>query len=206
MELAAPRDYQEIAAIYRPAVTEAATSFELAPPDAAEMGARIEATLARTPWIVCRAADTTLGYAYATRHRERAAYQWSAEVSAYVRSDMHRWGIGLGLYTSLFAILELQGFRSAVAGITLPNPASIGLHEAAGFTPVGIFRNIGYKHGAWHDTQWLQRSIAPCSAEPHPPIALPELLGTPAFEAALHAGLPLLRLPAAQLRDRDVES
>jgi L-amino acid N-acyltransferase YncA len=193
IELAAPRDYPEIAAIYRPAVTAAATSFELEPPDTAEMGARVEATLVRTPWIVCRSAGETLGYAYATRHRERSAYQWSVEVSAYVRGDMHRHGIGRALYTSLFAVLALQGFRSAVAGITLPNDASVGLHEAVGFTRVGIFRNIGYKNGAWHDTQWLQRPIAPHSAEPSPPTALPELLGTPELETALQAGLPLLR-------------
>jgi L-amino acid N-acyltransferase YncA len=193
IELAAPRDYPEIAAIYRPAVTAAATSFELEPPDVAEMGARVEAALARTPWIVCRWAGETLGYAYATRHRERAAYQWSVEVSAYVRSDMHRHGIGRALYTSLFAVLALQAFRSAVAGITLPNDASVGLHEAVGFTAVGIFRNIGYKNGAWHDTLWLQRPIAPYTAEPSAPTALPELLGTPELETALQAGLPLLR-------------
>ena len=138
--------------------------------------------------------EQVAGYAYAGVHRDRPAYQWSMEVSAYVRSDYHRGGVGRALYTSLFAVLALQGFRSVYAGITLPNPASVGLHNALGFAPVGVYHAIGYKLGAWHDVMWLERAIGPHETAPAPPTALPALLDAPVFGAALAAGLPLLQV------------
>jgi L-amino acid N-acyltransferase YncA len=192
IRLATARDAAEIAAIYRPAVVAAVISFEVEPPDVREMATRIENTNRRTPWIVCGSGDSLLGYAYATRHRERAAYQWSVDVSAYVHRDARRAGVGTALYTSLFAILVLQGFRNAYAGITLPNAASVGLHRAVGFTPVGVYRKVGYKLGAWHDVEWLERELAPHAIDPAPPIALPEILDSAEFRAALGAGIPLL--------------
>jgi L-amino acid N-acyltransferase YncA len=196
MELVTRVHHAALAEIYRPAVADSAASFELEPPDAAEMGRRAAAVLARTPWIVCEFEGVTVGYAYAARHRDRAAYQWSVEVSAYVRPDRQRAGVGRALYTSLFAILELQGFRSAFAGITLPNDASVGLHRALGFTPVGIFRRVGYKNGAWHDVQWLERPLAAHVTDPPMPTPLPQLLGTPELAAALAAGTQHMRLHA----------
>jgi L-amino acid N-acyltransferase YncA len=197
IRLALPGDAGAIAAIYRPSVTASVTSFELEPPDAQEMLRRMERVLARTPWIVCESIDGVVGYAYATGFRDRAAYQWSVEVSAYVRQDAQRSGIGRALYTSLFAILVLQGFRNALAGITLPNAASVGLHRTLGFTPVGVYRGVGYKAGAWHDVQWLELQLAERVADPRPPVPLPSLLSAPALEEALNAGAPLLR-PSAQ--------
>lgn len=194
IRLATTSDAAAIAAIYRPAVADSAISFEIEPPDAAEMDRRVQATLLRTPWIVCEHEQSVVGYAYAGRHRERPAYQWSVEVSAYVDGEQRRSGAGTALYTSLFSVLALQGFRSAYAGITLPNPASLGLHLHVGFTRVGVFRNIGYKHGAWHDVEWLERQLAQHSAEPGVPIPLPDLCGRPELDTALAAGIPHLRL------------
>ena len=197
IRVATAADGAALAGIYAPAVDGRATSFEVTPPDAEEMARRVERLTARTPWLVLERDGRVLGYAYASPHRDRAAYQWSVEVSAYVHADAHRGGVARALYTSLFAVLALQGFRNAYAGITLPNDASEGMHRTFGFTPVGVFRGVGYKLGAWHDVIWLERSIAPHDAEPSPPVPLPELRGAPAFApafaAALDAGLACLR-------------
>jgi L-amino acid N-acyltransferase YncA len=190
-------DGDALAAIYAPAVA-LPTSFELEPPDAAEMTRRAEAILPKMPWLVCEHRGAVIGYAYASPHRARPAYQWSVEVSAYVHADVQRAGVGRALYASLFAILVLQGFRNAFAGITLPNPASVGLHEAVRFTPIGVYHGIGYKLGAWHDVGWFERPLAPRDADPLPPRPLAELRADPAVAdalgTALEAGLPLLRL------------
>jgi phosphinothricin acetyltransferase len=171
---------------------DAVISFEVEAPDAAEMARRVERTLARTPWLVCERAGAVLGYAYAGAHRERAAYRWSVDVSAYVHADARRHGVARALYASLFAALAVQGYRNAYAGITLPNAASEGLHRAVGFTPVGVYRGVGYKCGAWHDVLWLERALAPRVFDPPPPVPLPDLRETAAFRAALAAGEPLL--------------
>ena len=196
IRLATTTDAHALAAIYAPAVLERATSFELEAPDGAEMARRVERIIARTPWLVCVHDGAVVGYAYAGPYRDRPAYQWSVEVSAYVRAEVHRAGVARALYTSLLALLALQGFRNAYAGITLPNPASIGLHEAMGFTRVGVYRGVGYKLGAWHDVMWLERALAPRQTDPPVPTLLPALTDSGAFHAALAAGLPLLRLGA----------
>lgn len=197
LRLATAADGPALADIYRPAVTDFATSFELNPPDGAEMARRVSRILERTPWLVCERDGAVLGYAYAGPHRERPAYRWSVEVSAYVRGETRRLGVARALYTSLFAALVVQGFRNAYAGVTLPNEASVHLHTAVGFTPIGVFRGIGYKHGAWHDVAWFERALAPRDPEPPPPRPLPDCREEPAFQAALEAGRAHLRLPVA---------
>ena len=192
IRLVTPADGPALAAIYAPAVSQA-TSFELEAPDGAEMARRVESLIPRTPWLVCELGSAVVGYAYASPHRERWAYQWSVEVSAYVASIAQRSGVGRALYTSLFAVLAIQGFRNAYAGITLPNVASVRLHEVLGFTPVGIYRGVGYKSGAWHDVLWLERAIAPRVVDPALPIPLSTARSSPTFGQALSAGLPLLR-------------
>jgi len=152
-------DAAAIAEIYAPYVTDNAVSFEMEPPDAAEMAHRISRVLDRTPWLVAVEAGSVIGYAYGTKHRDRFAYQWSVEVSAYVRTDVHRGGVARALYDRLFTILTLQGFYSAFAGITLPNAASVGFHEAMGFKPIGVFHKIGFKFGEWHDVGWWERPL-----------------------------------------------
>ena len=142
----------------------------------------------RTPWLVFERDGRVLGYAYAGTHRERPAYRWSVDVSAYVHGDAQRMGVARALYVSLFAALVVQGFRNALAGITLPNVPSVALHRAMGFTPVGVYRGVGYKFGAWHDTGWFERSLAPRVEAPPEPRTVRECRDDPAFRAAVESG------------------
>ncbi len=192
IRLATERDAEQIAAIYAPNVTDTVISFESEPPGADEMRRRIQLTLERYPWLVCERQGRLLGYAYAGAHGSRAAYRWSVDVSVYVHEDARRMGVGRALYASLFAALELQGFYNAYAGATLPNPASVGLHESVGFQPVGIYRGVGYKMGAWHDVVWWHLSLRERVVDPDPPTYLPSVVGSGEWEAALRTGLPLL--------------
>jgi L-amino acid N-acyltransferase YncA len=185
-------DAAAIAEIYRPEVEASAISFETEAPDAAEMARRIAATLERVPWLVCARADEVLGYAYASRHRERAAYRWCVDASAYVHLDWRRHGVGRALYTALFALLVEQGFYAAHAGITLPNRASVALHESVGFRPVGVYPRVGYKLGAWHDVGWWQLPLRERVGEPPPPRPLPEIRGGAACTSALAAAAAFL--------------
>lgn len=193
IRLATGRDAGQVAAIYAPNVTGKIISFESEPPGADEMRRRIEATLERYPWLVCERRGRVLGYAYAGPHGSRAAYQWSVDVSVYVHGESHRMGVGRALYASLFAALALQGFYNAYAGATLPNPASVGLHESVGFRPVGIYHEVGYKLGAWHDVGWWHLPLREKITAPDPPTHLPSVLDSVEWETALATGLPLLR-------------
>jgi phosphinothricin acetyltransferase len=176
-------------AIYAPIVRDSAISFELEPPTLAEMRGRIDAGAASLPWLVCERAGALLGYAYAGAHRMRAAYRWSVETSVYVAARAQRHGVARALCTSLVAILGLQGYRNLYAIITLPNPASVALHEALGFEPIGVHRGAGYKLGAWHDVGWWQRRIGEDVSNPSPPLQLSAVLTHPQWERALRAGL-----------------
>jgi phosphinothricin acetyltransferase len=175
---ARPDDAAAIAAIYAPVVSDTVISFELLPPSVAEMRRRIEATLPALPWLVGEdAAGAVCAYVYASKFRERAAYQWAVEVTAYVRADCRRSGAGRQLYTRLLALLAELGYFQAVAGITLPNAASVGLHEAMGFQPVSHYRNVGYKQGAWRDVGYWQRALQPLQDAPAAPRAFNGLAG-----------------------------
>jgi L-amino acid N-acyltransferase YncA len=179
-------DAAQIAAIYRPSVTDAATSFEIDAPDGAEMARRIEAVLAVAPWLVCTGpAGDIVGYAYAGRHRERPAYQWSVDATVYIRADHHRRGVGRALYGVLFDLLRLQGFCVAHAGITLPNPGSVGLHEALGFRPVGVYPAVGWKMGAWRDVGWWQLPLRELPLAPAAPVPLRQAQALAAWPAGL---------------------
>ena len=193
IRIATEADAREIAAIYAPVVATTAISFELDPPPESEMAARVRGTLERFPWLVCERDGEVVGYAYATKHRERWAYQWCAETSAYIRADGRRGGVGRALYAALLRILAAQGLRNVYAGITLPNPASVGLHEAVGFSPVGVYRNIGYKLGAWHDVGWWQLALKERSREPEEPVPLPAMPASSDWPALLSTGQPMIR-------------
>lgn len=166
---ATPADAAAILAIYTPIVQHSAISFELVPPSRETMQARIETTLRQLPWLVLEREATLLGYAYASPHRQRAAYQWAVDVSVYVHPDARRQGVARRLYQALFAALRAQGYYVACAGIALPNPASVALHDSLGFEQVGIYRQVGYKLGRWHDVGWWQYTLQPRVAEPAPP-------------------------------------
>jgi L-amino acid N-acyltransferase YncA len=153
-------DAASVAQIYQPLVQDSVISFELEVPSVEEMRRRIVATTARLPWLVCVDSHAVVeGYVYASRHRERAAYQWSVDVTAYVRAGCRGRGIGKTLYLRLFEELRALGYCQAFAGITLPNAASVALHESLGFKPIGVYRNVGYKLGAWHDVGWWQATL-----------------------------------------------
>ena len=170
VRMASGVDAPAIAAIYAPIVRDTCISFELEPPSAEEMRLRIEATLARLPWLVAEDPQGAVsGYAYASRHRERPAYQWSVDTSAYVRQDVRHTGVGKALYRALLEKLATQGYFQAFAGIALPNAASVALHESVGFQHLGTYRDVGFKNGAWHDVGWWQRRLRPASLPSAPP-------------------------------------
>jgi phosphinothricin acetyltransferase len=161
------RDGAAAAAIYRPHVEDGMASFEEVAPDADEMARRIRTTLERTPWLVAEDdRGAVIGYAYASVHRERAGYRWSADVSVYVAPDAQGRGVGRALYDALIGMLREQGFVNAYAGITLPNPASVALHEAIGMRRIAIYERVGWKHGAWRDVAWFGMRIAEPATPP----------------------------------------
>jgi phosphinothricin acetyltransferase len=164
------RDAAACAAIYAPFVAETAVTFDEQAPGAAAFADRI-ARLNRThAFLVAERDGRVAGYAYGDPHRERVAYRWACEVSIYLDPAFHRQGVGRALYTELFARLRERGYLTALAGITLPNAASVGLHEAFGFERVGVFRAIGWKAGAWRDVGWWQVQLAePDAAPPREP-------------------------------------
>ena len=153
-------DAASCAAIYAPYVLQTTVSFELEPPTAAEMAERIAAAQAWHAWLVLEEDDRVVGYAYANRFSARPAYRWSVEVSIYLERGRQRRGGGRQLYEALLARLAERGYRRAMAGMSLPNEASVAFHRALGFTPVGVYARVGWKHGAWWDVAWTQRTIA----------------------------------------------
>lgn len=170
-------DAAALAAIYAPSVEGSAISFEVAAPTAAEMAGRIASTMTTHPWLVmCGEDQAPLGYVYACPHRARAAYQWSVDVAVYIAAGAQRQGIAQRLYRALFKLLAAQGFVQAYAGIALPNAASVALHERLGFTPVGIYRDVGFKLGQWRSVGWWQLRLQPLPQSPGPPLALPQWL------------------------------
>jgi L-amino acid N-acyltransferase YncA len=190
IRMATENDAETIAAIYRPSVVDRATSFEVDPPSAIEVAARIRSLQAFAPWLVCAADDPggdarVLGYAYASPHAERAAYRWSVNVTVYIDPSQHRRGIGSALYQALFALLRVQGFYVAHAGITLPNPGSVGLHESLGFLPVGVYPAVGWKLGEWRDVGWWQLPLQDRPATPAPPLTPAQAQALPAWAAVL---------------------
>jgi L-amino acid N-acyltransferase YncA len=166
IRLAGPEDGPAVQRIYAPFVAESAVSFELEPPSAAEMTKRIVATLPAHPWLVKEERGLVVGYAYAQPFAPRAAYAWSATTSIYLDSSVLGRGIGTELYRALIRVLELQGYRQLLAGITLPNPASVALHERSGFKPAATYRDVGWKLGGWHSVGWWQLTLA---ADRRPP-------------------------------------
>jgi L-amino acid N-acyltransferase YncA len=156
---ASTSDAARCADIYRPSVTDSWVSFEIAPPDAAEMARRIANFGDSHAWLVAEVKGQVVGYAYGSPHRMRKAYQTSADVAVYVDAGFARAGIGRLLYQALFPMLKARGVHAVFAGIALPNDASIGLHEAMGFTSVGIYREVGWKMGGWRDVSWWQRVL-----------------------------------------------
>ncbi len=170
-------------------------SFEETAPSTAEIASRITKVSERFPWLVLDDGGTFAGYAYASVHHERAAYRWSVDSAVYVNPGYHRRGVGRALYTTLFDLLRVQGFFKVFAAISLPNPASTGLHDAFGFDLVGVTRGVGYKFGGWHDVAHYQLALQPERTNPEPP-RLPSILaGSAAWTDAVSRGLRCFRVP-----------
>jgi len=159
-------DAEACAAIYAPFVSDSVASFEERAPTPKEMAARIESVSQLYPWLVAEEQGGVIGFAYAAQHRERGAYRWAADVTVYVSPAHHRMGTGRALYGALLDLLVRQGIQVACAGITLPNDASVGLHESLGFERVGIYRRIGWKAGGWRDVGWWELELVPASPDP----------------------------------------
>jgi L-amino acid N-acyltransferase YncA len=162
-------DAEACAAIYAPYVTATAITFETEPPSPAEMAGRIAAASSAHAWLVLEQRGRVAGYAYGARFHARPAYRWACEVSVYVEEGRRRTGAGRALYEALLDRLRGRGYRIAIAGMTLPNAASEGLHRSLGFEPVGTYRRIGYKLGRWHDVAWMQLRLLDDGGEPREP-------------------------------------
>lgn len=160
------RDGAVCAALYAPHVRSGAVSFEEEPPDGTELARRIARTSTTHPWLVLERDERVVGFAYARPHGARAAYRWAADVSVYVAASHQRRGAGRTLYEALFDLLLRQRLRTACAGITQPNAASVALHEALGFVAVGVFPRIGFKDGAWRDVGWWQLELGAADEDP----------------------------------------
>ena len=177
IRLATAADAAAIAEIYAPYVTGSTVSFEAEPPDAAEMAARIASGGALYPWFVCEAEDGAIaGYASASDFRARHAYRFTVEISVYVGQGSHGRGIGRRLYETLLPLLDAQGFTQAIAAVTLPNEASVALHERLGFVRAGTYERVGFKLGQWLSVGLWQRPLAPLQDDPPEPRPYAELL------------------------------
>lgn len=185
IRLATPKDGAAILEIYKWYIENTAITFETEVPSVEAFEQRIENTLTRFPWLVCEIDGVVAGYAYASKHRERAAYQWSADLSVYVNEKYHRRHIAKALYTVLEHILKLQGYYTAFAGVTTPNPKSEAFHTAYGFEAIGVFENVGYKLGQWRGVKWFRYVITGYGEEPVAPKAFPEVKDTAVFERIL---------------------
>lgn len=164
-------------------------TFEYELPSAAEFARRISSTLADGyPYLVCQDGDEVLGYAYAHRLGERAAYQWNAELSIYLSSRAAGRGLGTALYLTLMDLLRLQGVKTVCGIVTRPNPASEGLHRALGFRLTGVREKAGYKNGTWHDVMWLEKPLGTYGPQPSPVLPVGQL-PRDAVERVLNAHL-----------------
>jgi phosphinothricin acetyltransferase len=163
------RDAPGCLEIYARYVLDTATSFEETVPGLSEFSQRIARVNRTHAYLVAEDDGRIAGYAYAGVHRERAAYRWTCECTVYIDPDYHRRGLGRALYTPLFELLERQGYRLMLAGITLPNDGSAGLHGALGFEEIGVYRRIGWKAGAWRDVLWMAKQLGPDTFETEQP-------------------------------------
>lgn len=175
IRLATPADAEGILAIYGPYIENTSFTFETEVPSVADFAARIRQYLENWPWLVCEADGKIGGYAYAARHRERTAYQWSVESSVYVHDEYLRAGVAAALYTALFEILKRQGFRNVYAVINLPNERSVAFHEKLGFTYFATYEKVGYKLGKWKNVGWWRLILNKFNDEPDAPVPFSSL-------------------------------
>src|SRR5258705_12773150 len=175
IRLATPADAKAILDIYATYIENTSFTFETEVPSTEEFAKRIQTYLLNWPWLVCEIDGKITGYAYATRHRERTAYQWCTESSVYIQDNFQRAGIARVLYRALFEILRKQGFRNVYAVINLPNDKSVAFHESCGFQYFATYEKVGYKLGKWKNVGWWRLSINDYADEPEAPIKFTQL-------------------------------
>jgi len=182
-----PEDSEAVLEVYKPYVLGTYITFEYNVPTLEEWSHKIEKIILKYPWLVCECENKIVGYAYGSTHRDRTAYQWSPESTVYLDEKYHRQGIARALYEKLFAIMKLQGYFNVYAGVGLPNMKSEEFHKALGFTELGIFKNIGYKLGGWHDTKWFQLQLREHILNPPPPLLIAEVKDSLEFKKIFHS-------------------
>ena len=175
IRLATPADAKAILDIYAPYIENTSFTFETEVPSIDDFAERIKTCLLNWPWLVCEIDGVIAGYAYATRHRERTAYQWCTESSVYIHDDFQRAGIAKVLYIALFEILKKQGFRNVYAVINLPNDKSVAFHESCGFKYFATYEKVGYKLGKWKNVGWWRLILNEFGDEPAVPAKFSEL-------------------------------
>jgi L-amino acid N-acyltransferase YncA len=178
-------DAQAVLDIYRHYVLNTIISFEYEVPTLEEYLERIRTNTADYPWLVCSTGNKIIGYAYASKHRYRTAYQWSPESTIYLTPEFHHRGIARVLYETLFSLLKLQGHFNVFAGVALPNEKSVRFHMALGFKEIGIFKKVGYKFGNWHDTHWFQLDLSEHISDPPSPKTLEEVIASSSFQSII---------------------
>lgn len=193
IRLATPKDGEAILNIYKYYIENTAITFETEVPSVEAFEERIENTLSRFPWLVCEVDDVVAGYAYASKHRERAAYQWSADLSIYVDEKYHRRHIAKALYQVLEETLRLQGYYTVFAGVTSPNPKSEAFHATYGFDTVGVFENVGYKLEQWWGVKWFKYTLTDYQKKPTAPKEFPEVKNAEVFGEILRAAEELIQ-------------
>jgi phosphinothricin acetyltransferase len=191
--MAAESDAPSFLRIYGPIVEQTPISFELRPPSVDEFRERIRKKLCSHPWLACEEDGEILGYAYAGQFRSREAYDWTTELTVYVASEQRRRGVGQALYASLLAALRVQGFCTAIIGITLPNEASVRLHEKMGFKVIGVYHAVGYKFSKWHDVGFWELSLRGPRDVPRALRSPSALVETAEWNEALASGLLFIR-------------
>jgi L-amino acid N-acyltransferase YncA len=175
IRLATPADAKGILDIYAPYIENTSFTFETETPSVQAFADRIQSYLHQWPWLVCEINGRIAGYAYASRYRERTAYQWCVECSVYIHDDFLKAGIATALYTALLEILKTQGFYTVYAVINLPNDRSVAFHEKMGFEYFASYKNVGYKLGKWKTVGWWQLVLNEYKDEPDPPILFADM-------------------------------
>ncbi|MBQ9767137.1 MAG: N-acetyltransferase [Lachnospiraceae bacterium] len=166
IRLATKADAAALLEIYKKYITDTAVTFEIEVPSVESFAERIETITATFPWLICEIDGRVAGYAYASKHGERAAYRWSADLSVYIDERYHRKHIATALYTALLELLRKQGYYTVYAGVSTPNPDSEAFHTAFGFRNLGVFENVGYKLGEWRGVTWFELPLRKYEIEP----------------------------------------
>lgn len=182
MRLITESDAEDVLKIYSYYVLESVISFEYVAPSQEDFLQRITTISAQYPWLVFLSGNRIIGYAYASSHRQRTAYQWSCESSVYLLPQFHGKGIARILYRTLFSLLRLQGYFNVYAGVSLPNKKSVDFHRSFGFGEVGVFKEIGYKFGEWHDVQWFQFELQQHIYHPPSPRSMQSIINSNEFK------------------------